>query len=73
MLGARASVTTTGGDGNAITVSQTGPAGAFGFDAMVDVTGASNTIGVNQSGTVDSTVHIKSTGSNNTITVRSGN
>jgi hypothetical protein len=73
LLGAKAHFTTTGGNGNAITVSQNGPGGASGFDAMVDVTGGSNTIGVVQSGTVDSTVNIKSVGSNNTITVRSGN
>lgn len=73
LLGAKTHVTTTGGNGNAITVSQTGPGGAAGFDAMVDVTGGSNTIGVVQSGTVDSTVNIKSVGSNNSITVRSGN
>ena len=73
LLGARARVTTTGGNGNAITVSQTGTAGLNGFDATVDITGGSNTIGVTQSGTVDSTVNIKSVGSNNSITVRSGN
>jgi hypothetical protein len=73
LLGARARVTSTGGNGNAITVSQTGTAGLNGFDATIDVTGGTNTIGVTQSGTVDSTVNIKSVGSNNTITVRSGN
>jgi hypothetical protein len=73
LLGARARVTTTGGDYNAVTVDQNGPAGGNGFDATVLVTGANNTIGVTQSGTIDSTVNIKSTGSNNTITVRSGN
>jgi hypothetical protein len=73
LLGARARVTSTGGNGNAITVSQTGTAGLNGFDATVDVTGGSNTIGVTQGGTVDSTVNIKSVGSNNSITVRSGN
>jgi hypothetical protein len=73
LLGARARVSSTGGNGNAITVSQTSTAGLNGFDATVDITGGSNTIGVTQSGTVDSTVNIKSVGSNNTITVRSGN
>ena len=73
LLGARARVTTTGGNGNTISVSQSGTAGLNGFDATVDITGGSNTIGVTQSGTVDSTVNIKSVGSNNTITVRSGN
>jgi hypothetical protein len=73
ILGARSSVTTTGGNGNAITVSQSGPGGSVGFDAMIDITGASNTIGVTQTGTVDSKVSIKSVGSINNITVHSGN
>jgi hypothetical protein len=73
MLGARATVTTVGGNGNAVTVSQNGPGGAAGFDAMVDINGGSNTIGVTQGGTIDSKVNIKTVGSNNTITVHSGN
>ena len=50
-----------------ITVSQSGPAGSNGFTADVQVTGSSNTIGVTQSGTVDSNVSVHSTGSNNNI------
>lgn len=72
LLGAKSSITIAGGQ-NTVSVSQSGPAGATGFDAMVDVTGSSNNIGVTQTGTVDSKVNIKSVGSNNTITVRSGN
>lgn len=71
--GATASVTQTGGDANNITVSQNGPAGLNGFQTTVDVTGGGNVIGVTQTGTVDSTVNIKSVGSNNSITVHSGN
>jgi hypothetical protein len=71
--GATATVTQTGGDANNITVTQNGPAGLNGFQARVDVTGGGNVIGVTQGGTVDSTVNIKSAGSNNNITVHSGN
>jgi trimeric autotransporter adhesin len=72
LLGAKSSITIAGGQ-NTVSISQSGPAGASGFDAMVDVTGSSNNIGVTQTGTVDSKVNVKSVGSNNTITVRSGN
>lgn len=72
LLGAKSNINVVGGQ-NTVSVSQSGPAGAAGFDAMVDVTGSSNTIGVTQTGTIDSKVNIKSVGSNNTITVHSGN
>mgnify|MGYP006295280085 CR=1 FL=1 len=73
MNGATATVTQTGGDSNTINISQNGPAGLNGFSATVEVTGGSNNIGVTQTGTVDSTVNVKSVGSNNSITVHSGN
>lgn len=73
MNGAKSSITQTGGDSNIINISQNGPAGLNGFVATVDVTGGGNNIGVTQTGTVDSTVNVKSVGSNNTITVHSGN
>lgn len=73
MNGAIASATVTGGDGNNVTINQNGPAGLNGFSATVSVNGASNTVGVQQSGTVDSTVTINSSGSNNNIHVVSGN
>ena len=72
LLGATASVTATGSDNN-ITLSQNGAAGATGFSSSLDLTGSSNTVGVSQSGTVDSTVSIKTMGSNNNITVSSSN
>jgi hypothetical protein len=71
--GATAKIIQTGGDANSITVTQNGPAGLNGFQAKVDVTGGGNIIGVTQTGTVDSTVNIKSNGNNNNITVHSGN
>lgn len=71
--GSTATVTQTGGDANNISVTQNGPAGLNGFQATVEVTGGGNVIGVTQGGTVDSTVNIKSQGSNNNITVHTGN
>ena len=72
MMGATASISATGG-GNTVSVSQSGTAGANGYTADVQVTGSSNNIGVTQSGTVDSNVSVHSTGSNNNITVTTGN
>jgi hypothetical protein len=71
--GATASIQTLGGDGNSITLSQSGPAAINGFNTTVNLTGSSNTIGITQSGTVDSTVNLVSTGTNNLINIRSGN
>ena len=72
LLGAGADVKAVG-DTNVINVQQNGPAGATGFGTKVDVNGASNNIQVTQNGTIDSTVNIKSVGSNNSISVTSGN
>jgi hypothetical protein len=73
MAGSRAEITSTGGDSNNLSISQNGPAGLNGFSAKIEVTGGGNVVGVTQTGTVDSTVNVKSTGSNNNITVHSGN
>lgn len=73
MAGSRAEIVSTGGNSNNLTISQDGPAGLNGFSAKIDVTGGGNTIGVTQTGTVDSTVNVKSVGSNNNITIHSGN
>jgi hypothetical protein len=72
LLGTVNVINATGGY-NTLTVSQDGVAGALGFATNVDVTGSTNTIAVFQAGTVDSNVNIKSAGSNNHITVHSGN
>jgi hypothetical protein len=72
LLGTVNSINATGGY-NTLSITQDGVAGALGFSANVDVTGSTNTIAVVQSGTVDSNVNIKSAGSNNHITVHSGN
>ena len=71
--GSNATVTQTGGDANHVTVTQNGPAGLNGFQATVDITGGGNIVGVTQGGTIDSTVWVKSQGSNNNITVHSSN
>ena len=72
LMGAVVGVKETG-DSNVVNINQNGPAGANGFISKVEVTGASNNVAVTQSGTTDSTVNIKSTGSNNSIAVTSGN
>jgi len=72
LMGAIVGVKETG-DSNVVNINQNGPAGANGFISKVEVTGASNNVAVTQSGTTDSTVNIKSTGSNNSIAVTSGN
>jgi hypothetical protein len=72
LMGAGVGVKETG-DSNMVNINQNGPAGANGFVSKVEVTGASNNVAVTQSGTTDSTVNIKSTGSNNSISVTSSN
>jgi hypothetical protein len=72
LLGATSLVSAVG-NLNDVTILQDGPAGGNGFYAKLDITGASNTIGVYQSGSADSKVDLKTAGSNNTITVHSGN
>lgn len=72
LFGSKAAIQAIGNSNN-VTIAQNGPAGLNGFDAAVSVDGSSNTIGITQTGTVDSTVHVNSQGSNNNITVRSGN
>jgi hypothetical protein len=76
LLGAMSTITTeAGSNSNTLNITQSGPAGLNGFIANIDLTGASssNTIMVTQTGTVDSNVQIHSNGSNNNITVHSGN
>lgn len=73
LLGAKSQIDITGGNSNTVNVNQSGPAGANGFDAKIDITGGSNTVGVTQNGTIDSTVNIKTVGSSNHITVVTGN
>lgn len=73
LLGAKSQIDIAGGNSNTVNVSQSGPAGANGFDAKIDITGGSNTVGVTQNGTIDSTVNIKTVGSGNSITIATGN
>jgi hypothetical protein len=53
------------GDFNVFNVSQTST-GAAGSSAWIDVTGSTNRFTINQSGTVDSVVNIKSVASTGT-------
>jgi hypothetical protein len=72
LIGNTASITALG-DGNTLSIGQTGVAGANGHNGKINVTGSSNTIAVTQSGTIDTTVDVKSMGSSNNITVNTGN
>jgi len=59
---------TTVGATNKTTITQSG-GGALGQYAKVDVLGSGNTIGINQSGSVDSLTNIKIVGSSNTYSI----
>jgi hypothetical protein len=62
---------TIGGNNNVITAEQTGVAGANGHSLINTVSGDFNSITTQQQGGVDTTVNLQTTGSFNTITVRS--
>jgi hypothetical protein len=57
---------------NSTTITQSGGA-TIGHYAKVDITGSSNTTVINQSGTVDSTINLKSVGNGNVTTLTSRN
>lgn len=71
LLGAKALIDISGGNGNYVGIVQDGPAGVNGHDASVTVVGATNTVNVAQGGSVDSIVRVTTTGSSNTISVKS--
>lgn len=60
------------GASNTASITQAG-GGASGHATVLDVTGSSNSYTVNQSGTIDTTVNIKTTGSGNTFNVTTHN
>jgi hypothetical protein len=60
--------TQSGSDSNTVTIAQSG-GGTGGHIAIVDLTGASNTIGITQSGSIDNLANIKVTGSSNNYTI----
>lgn len=57
-----------GSDLNSITLAQSGGASA-GQSTTIDLTGASNTIGITQQGTVDNLTNLKISGNSNTYTI----
>jgi hypothetical protein len=60
------------GASNHATITQDG-GGTGGHYTKLDVAGSNNTYTVNQSGTIDTTVNIKTTGSGNTFGVTTRN
>lgn len=64
---------TTVGASNGITLTQSGVAGTNGHAFTIDLTGSSNTFNVIQSGTIDTTVNVLSSGSGNTWNITTGN
>lgn len=62
---------TISGNNNVITAEQSGVAGANGHSLINTVTGDYNSITTQQQGAIDTTVSLQTTGSFNTITVRS--
>ena len=62
----------TDGALNKTSVTQSG-GGVSGHYAKVDIFGSSNTTTINQSGTIDTTINMKSVGSGNTFTLTSRN
>lgn len=69
---ARNNITTVGAS-NGITLSQTGTAGVNGHAFTLNLTGSSNTFGITQSGTIDTTVNVLSSGSGNIWNITTGN
>jgi len=61
------------GSSNNFTVAQTGSAGAVGHQTVLDFNGSGNQVNVTQGGSIDTTVNIKSAGSNNAFTVTTKN
>lgn len=60
--------TQAGSDLNSITLTQSGGSSA-GQSATIDLTGASNTIGITQQGTLDNLTNLKISGNSNTYTI----
>ena len=69
--GAQSSVDISGGNGNQVQVRQTGAASTNGHNATLTIVGATNTVNIDQGGTVDSTVNATITGSGNTMSINS--
>jgi hypothetical protein len=61
----------SGGNGNQLTIDQTGVAGILGHKIDLAVTGALNNVQIGQGGSVDSVVNSTITGSSNTLIIKS--
>ena len=64
-------VNISGGNGNQLTVDQTGVASTLGHKLDLAVVGALNNINIGQGGAVDSKVNSTINGSSNTVTIKS--
>lgn len=71
IAGAQSSVDISGGNGNQVQIRQTGAASTSGHDTTLTIVGATNTVNIDQGGTVDSNVHATITGSGNTMHINS--
>jgi len=69
--GASSDISISGGNGNNITLNQTGAAGPNGHNVILNVVGATNTAVIEQGGNVDSYVNATITGSDNNININS--
>lgn len=69
--GASSSVSIIGGNGNGVTINQSGAAGTNGHNAILNIDGASNTAVIEQGGNVDSYVNATITGSGNNLNINS--
>lgn len=58
---------------NKTNITQSGGGGISGHYAKVDLNGSSNTVTINQSGTIDTAINLKSIGSGNTFNLTSRN
>jgi len=64
---------TTAGGTNTTSVTQTGTAGTLGHYTKVDISGAGNNTTIQQGGSIDTTVNLKSVGSGNTFNINTHN
>ena len=64
---------TTVGASNTIVLNQSGTAGTIGHAFLYNLTGSNNSMTATQSGTIDTTINVLSTGSGNTWNITTGN
>ena len=71
IAGVNNTINISGGNGNQLTIDQTGVAGTLGHKIDLAVTGALNNVQIGQGGSVDSVVNSTITGSSNTLIIKS--